>query len=263
MSAETTPPPAPLPTTVWEFAKLDAKPTGMGFFRRVTDQATATLHKLEFHITQLDPGHLSHPPHQHPQEELIILQQGTLDVYINGKTQRVGPGSAFFFASYDWHNVKSVGEVPAVYDVINFATDKTAALADKTPAAQSAPAGTLPSSIYDWAQLTAEPMPYGIRRRLFDSPTVTLGRAEIHATTLNPGQDSPHGAHNHLEEGLVIVHTGTPDIILNGVTHHTAPGDIAYVASNDSLRIKNPTHAPVSYYVLHYTTPLTPKSAGD
>lgn len=264
MSAENTPPPAPLPTTVWDFAALDAKPTGMGFFRRVTDRPTATLHKLEFHITQLDPGHISHPPHQHPQEELIILQQGTLDVSINGKTQRVGPGSAFFFASYDWHNVKSVGDVPALYDVINFATDKTAALpASKTPAAESAAPGTLPSSVYDWESLPAKPADYGTSRPMFNSPTVTLDHLEAHVTTLNPGQDSPHGTHNHLDESLLIVKEGAPDIIINGIVHHAAPGGIAFIASNQMFGLKNTTDKPAVYYVLHFSTPLTPKAATE
>ena len=263
MSAENTTPPAPLASTIWDFAQLDAKPTGMGFFRRVTDQPTGALHKLEFHITQLDPGHLSHQPHQHSQEELIILQQGTLAVTINGKTQRVGPGSVFFFASYDWHNVKSVGDVPALYDVVNFATAKTAALPDKTPAAQSAAPGTLPSSIYEWTAIPARPASYGIYRPIFNSPTVTLDHLEAHATTLNPGQVSPHGTHNHLDETLLIVKEGAPDITINGAVHRAAPGTIAFIASNQSFGLKNATAVPAVYYVLHYSTPLTPKSAAE
>ncbi|HWA86331.1 MAG TPA: cupin domain-containing protein [Opitutus sp.] len=264
MSAENPSAATPLPTTVWDFARLDAKPTGMGFFRRVTDQPTATLRKLEFHITQLDPGHLSHQPHQHPQEELIVLQQGALDVQINGHVQRVGPGSVFFFASYDWHNVKSVGDVPALYDVINFATDKTAARpASKTPAAESAPPGTLPSSVYDWEKIPAKPASYGVYHPLFNSPTVTLDHLEVHVTTLNPGQLSPHGTHNHLDETLLIVKEGAPDIIINGVVHRAAPGTIAFIASNQSFGLKNATDAPAIYYVLHFSTPLTPKSAAE
>ena len=40
---------------------------------------TATLDELEMHITTLNPGQSSHAPHQHPNEELVIVRQGTVE----------------------------------------------------------------------------------------------------------------------------------------------------------------------------------------
>jgi uncharacterized cupin superfamily protein len=41
----------------------------------------------------LRPGQASHAPHRHPQEELIIVKEGQLEISINGAKQRAGTGS--------------------------------------------------------------------------------------------------------------------------------------------------------------------------
>src|SRR5205809_133609 len=60
---------------------------------------TATLDELEMHITHLAPGQAPHPPHTHPQEELVIIKEGTLEALQDGNTRRMGPGSVIFQAS--------------------------------------------------------------------------------------------------------------------------------------------------------------------
>ena len=45
---------------------------------------TATLDELEYHVTTLNPGQSPHPPHQHPNEELIIVKEGAVEAYLNG-----------------------------------------------------------------------------------------------------------------------------------------------------------------------------------
>lgn len=60
---------------------------------------TATLDELELHVTSLPAGELSHPAHKHPNEELVIVKEGTVEVLVNGQLQRVGPGSVIFNAS--------------------------------------------------------------------------------------------------------------------------------------------------------------------
>lgn len=80
----------------WEDFKFATKASGAQ--APVVNQPTATLKTFEFHITTLNAGNISHQPHHHAQEELILLKEGTLDVNINGRTQRVSAGSMFLFA---------------------------------------------------------------------------------------------------------------------------------------------------------------------
>ena len=70
--------------------------TTTGQVRSLCKQPTATLAQLEMHITTLDPGKESHPPHRHVNEELIVLREGHCETLSNGKWIEVGPGAVVF-----------------------------------------------------------------------------------------------------------------------------------------------------------------------
>jgi uncharacterized cupin superfamily protein len=55
-------------------------------------QPTRTLDELEMHITTLNPHTASHTPHTHPNEEMVIVKEGTLQAHVNGKEDRGRPG---------------------------------------------------------------------------------------------------------------------------------------------------------------------------
>jgi quercetin dioxygenase-like cupin family protein len=110
---------------VWDWNTMVAKPTKTGSVRSVCSAPTATLENLEIHISTLNPGLSSHKPHKHPNEELIIVRQGTVETLSNGEWIRVGPGSVIFNGSNQVHCFRNVGTEPAVYHVVNFKTAAT------------------------------------------------------------------------------------------------------------------------------------------
>jgi quercetin dioxygenase-like cupin family protein len=114
-------------SSVYEWNSIPAKPTDVGSVRSFFKMRTAALEQLEVHVTTLNPGKSPHPPHRHPNEEMIIVRQGTVEALVNGEWKRVGPGSVIFFASNQLHGLKNVGTEPAVYHVINFKTGATPA----------------------------------------------------------------------------------------------------------------------------------------
>ena len=116
-------------STAFDWNAISSKPSSYGSVRSFCRERTATLEELEMHATTLNPGQIPHPPHRHPNEELIVLKQGTLETLTNGQWKRVGAGSVIFNASNQLHGLRNVGAEPALYHVINW---KTAA----TPAAQ-------------------------------------------------------------------------------------------------------------------------------
>jgi quercetin dioxygenase-like cupin family protein len=107
-------------SSIFEWNSLTSQPTKTGMVRRVVQRPTATLDELEIHITTLNPGETPHPPHQHPDEELLIVKEGTVESLVNGQLQRVGPGSIVFQAANQSHSVRNVGDVPATYHVIKW-----------------------------------------------------------------------------------------------------------------------------------------------
>ena len=107
-------------STVFQWDTLDAKPNKTGTVRSVVRAPTRTLDELEMHITTLNPGQESHPPHQHQAEEVLIVKEGQVETLQNGVVTRCGPGSIIFHASNDLHNIRNVGATVATYHVIQW-----------------------------------------------------------------------------------------------------------------------------------------------
>ncbi len=107
-------------STIFDWNDMKAQPTKVGAVRRVCQVPTATLDELEMHITTLNPGETSHAPHKHPDEELLIVKEGTVESLVNGEQRRVGPGSVIFQASNQMHGIRNVGDGPATYHVIRW-----------------------------------------------------------------------------------------------------------------------------------------------
>jgi quercetin dioxygenase-like cupin family protein len=107
-------------SSIFDWNKIEVKPTKIGSTRRFFQAPTATLDELECHVTTLNPGETPHPPHQHPDEELIIIKEGTVESLVNGETKRVGPGSVIFQAANQPHSIRNVGQTPATYHVVKW-----------------------------------------------------------------------------------------------------------------------------------------------
>ena len=112
---------------VFDWNSLPVTNNATGAVRQVVKQPTATLDELEMHITTLNPGVASHPPHKHPNEELVIIREGTVETLSGGAWKRVGAGSIVLNASNSLHALRNVGATPAVYHVINWKSSTTPA----------------------------------------------------------------------------------------------------------------------------------------
>jgi len=91
--------------------------------RRIFLGTTHTGFNLEMHETVLAAGEISHPPHQHVHEEIILLVEGTIEASVNGNIDRATAGSVSFFASNDLHNFKNIGPGHCRYYVLELRAD--------------------------------------------------------------------------------------------------------------------------------------------
>ena len=107
-------------SSVFDWTTMTPQPTKVGSSRKFFQAPTATLDELECHVTTLNPGETPHPPHKHPDEEIVIIKEGTVESLVNGQTRRVGPGSVIFQASNQMHSIRNVGDGPATYHVIKW-----------------------------------------------------------------------------------------------------------------------------------------------
>lgn len=123
-----------LGASTYDFATLKVVKTPVGETRQVLKAPTATLEQLEVHITTLNAGKSSHPPHHHPNEELVLIDKGTVETLSNGQWKRLGPGSVILNGSESWHSLRNVGSEPAQYFVVNWQTPATDVIAAKAGA---------------------------------------------------------------------------------------------------------------------------------
>jgi XRE family transcriptional regulator, regulator of sulfur utilization len=109
-----------LSSSIYDWNAMQVESTNVGARRTVFRSPTATLDELECHITTLNPGQASHAPHKHPEEEIIIVKEGTVESLVDGTLHRVGPGSVIFQASNQEHAIRNVGDAPATYHVFSW-----------------------------------------------------------------------------------------------------------------------------------------------
>jgi quercetin dioxygenase-like cupin family protein len=109
---------AELPSKAYPFDQLPVKTNKQNQTRPVLDGMTHAGCQLEVHLTSLPPGGMPHPAHHHVHEEMILVQEGTMEVTIMGKKTRLGPGSVAFVHSNEEHGWQNVGDTRAQYFVI-------------------------------------------------------------------------------------------------------------------------------------------------
>jgi XRE family transcriptional regulator, regulator of sulfur utilization len=112
-------------SALFQWESIEARPTDVGQVRSFFREPTATLRELESHVTTLNGGKSPHPPHTHPNEELILLKEGALEAYVNGTWMPASTGSIIFFASNQPHSVRNPGSEPATYFVVNWQSSDT------------------------------------------------------------------------------------------------------------------------------------------
>ena len=93
--------------------------------RRFMFGANRSGFRFEMHETILGPGTATHAPHKHEHEEIVIVVEGMVEAYIEGKTETMEPGSVIYFASNDMHSARNVGSTPSRYYVIELRGNET------------------------------------------------------------------------------------------------------------------------------------------
>jgi quercetin dioxygenase-like cupin family protein len=96
-----------LSSKIYVYEELAVRQTGQNKQRAVLNGLLHGGFALECHLTELGPGQEPHGQHRHTHEEMVLLQSGSLDVTIEGKTTRLTPGSIAIVASNEMHGWKN------------------------------------------------------------------------------------------------------------------------------------------------------------
>lgn len=89
--------------------------TEKGGRRQIIDRATTMFGRFEMHVTTLNKGQVSHAPHKHLAEEVIILIRGYGEMQIGDMQIKAEPGALVFLESQVAHALKNTGDGPCEY----------------------------------------------------------------------------------------------------------------------------------------------------
>ena len=110
-------------TTSYKYNELAVTTNGQNKQRPMFRMKTHTGFKMESHQSDIAPGEVNHPPHQHLREEMMLVRLGTMELTIAGKAYRLGPGDVGVIGSNEMHNAKNVGTTRGEYFIVNIGRD--------------------------------------------------------------------------------------------------------------------------------------------
>ena len=113
-----------LASKTFRFEDLPVRASGENRYRAILEGVTHAGLQLEAHETDLAPGGMPHPAHHHPQEEMFLVREGTVEVTIAGRSTRLGPGGVAFIASNEEHGIRNAGSTHAQYFVLALGSNK-------------------------------------------------------------------------------------------------------------------------------------------
>jgi (S)-ureidoglycine aminohydrolase len=105
---------------VMNWNDMVVKKTDKGSTRQLFDRQTAMLNRFDIHVTQLNEGFNSHPPHTHKNEEIILMLDGNAEMTIANEHPKANGGDVVFLTSLIPHNLTNIGKTPCLYFAIQW-----------------------------------------------------------------------------------------------------------------------------------------------
>ena len=94
-------------------AKVTREP--FGELRIYFDGPTDQLKAMTAGSLRLNAGATPHPPHTHPEEEFMVITEGTGEITVDGKVSKVSPGSMMYCAGNAPHGIVNTGKTPLLF----------------------------------------------------------------------------------------------------------------------------------------------------
>ena len=94
-------------------AKVTKEP--FGDLRVYFDGQTDQLKGMTFGSLQLKPGMTPHPPHEHPEEEIMIVTEGSGEISVEGKVTKVAAGTSMYCGAGKLHGIVNTGKTPLLF----------------------------------------------------------------------------------------------------------------------------------------------------
>ena len=90
-------------------------PNATGFNRASLDRPTAMFRRFEMHVSTVGAGLTNHAPHTHFAEEFLVVREGNVSMFIDGRVIPAATGDVIFNASNVPHSLNNGKESTTEY----------------------------------------------------------------------------------------------------------------------------------------------------
>ena len=209
-----------------------------GLFKGVT----ASVDDMRCHAAVLSPGHSPHPPHSHPEEELLIVLDGEADLliadepsYEGARPIHVRRGDFAYYPAFQHHTIRNSGSLPVTYLMFKWHVD----------AVQSS-ANPLSMDFFRFEELASEQSKGFATKKLFEGPTDLLGRLQCHVTRLACG--AGYSPHVDAHDVAILMLSGRVETLGQEV----GPLSVVYYSAGQKHGIRNIGDGPAHYLVFEF-----------
>ena len=104
-----------LPNSAKSAAEAAVTHEPFGDLRIYYDGPTDQLSAMTAGSLRLKPGMTPHAPHQHPEEEFMVITEGSGEISVEGKITKVSGGSMMYCAAGKLHGIFNTGKTPLLF----------------------------------------------------------------------------------------------------------------------------------------------------
>lgn len=232
-----------------EVTARDAGPTGWRPYPLFSDE-TASLSSMSSHYSVLAPGRTPHPPHVHPEEELLIILEGDAEVVLASNPSDQNPtilpltaGQFSYYPTGQHHTIRNVSDRNVTYLMFKWSDLEQRAEAQDhidTP-------NLFPSKIFDVrSEMKVDHDSDFAPVLIFEGKTKWLTKLHAHLTRLKPGG----GYEPHADEYDVAILLLQGEIEIDG--HKLRDNALAYFSAGELHGMHNPSVTTATYLVFEY-----------
>ncbi len=104
-----------LPDGLVNEAKAKLTKEKFGDLRVFYDGPTDQLKSMTAGSLRLNAGATPHAPHSHPEEEFMVITEGTGEISVEGRITKVGPGTMMYCAGNKLHGIVNTGKTSLLF----------------------------------------------------------------------------------------------------------------------------------------------------
>lgn len=202
---------------------------------------TAVVADLSCHVSALDPGRCPHLPHQHPEEEILVVLDGEVEVVLpgldsgpEGGCRRLRAGQFAYYPAGFYHSLVATSQQPACYLMLKWFSD---------PSAYGPPLGPGVFTAFGRGAHEVRGSDGCTTTHVFEGPTAWLSSLHCHATVLEPGAGYPPHADPY--DVVIVVLEGEVETLGLPVPSR----GVIFCAAGEPHGMNNPGSTPARYLV--------------